>query len=396
MKVKLCQLLLPEQLFMIRVGVFGIRAPLPRFRTFASFIPTKDLACLAFVRGRCAVVVVVSTGDPQSPFAQHKLVKMADNIFVYLGEEYEVPYSATHAIIDRSVKIIPRGAFRSRSVVSAETHDGIEKIEAYAFKGCTSLRGIKLPGVREVGHGALIYCRALTDVEFGDKLETIGQIAFNTCDSLRYIKMPSVRTIYGGAFGDCEQLTDVEFGVKLERIGQFAFAFCPRLQRIVIPLKDNMFTLDNYHQQYTQFDRCENLTTVDIVGVEVIHKTIASLLLESWRNEMNQEIDRINQVLPNTPADEKTDAIRLWIRSVINRIKHYKSEHQILLKEAMTLLELALWKANLDENNAYSVPYQEGVRVTRGRIKRARKEKCITSGADIIIANVLPFLQLLE
>jgi hypothetical protein len=74
------------------------------------------------------------------------------------------------------------------------------------------------------------------------------------------------------------------------------------------------------------------------------------------RNEMNQEIDRINQALPNTPADEKADAIERWIRSVINRIKRYKAEHNQLLKENMTLLELALWKAKL-ENNANSVPH---------------------------------------
>ena len=54
---------------------------------------------------------------------------------------------------------------------------------------------------------------------------------------------------------------------------------------------------------------------------------------------MNQEIDRINQVLPNTPASEKTDdTITLWITSVINRMEHFKAEHNTLLKEAdMTL-----------------------------------------------------------
>jgi hypothetical protein len=61
----------------------------------------------------------------------------------------------------------------------------------------------------------------------------------------------------------------------------------------------------------------------------------------------------------------------------------------------MTQLELAVWKAKLDEKEE-SGSLVEGVRVTRGRIKRARKERRITSGADIIIGNILPFLQLLE
>jgi hypothetical protein len=60
----------------------------------------------------------------------------------------------------------------------------------------------------------------------------------------------------------------------------------------------------------------------------------------------------------------------------------------------MTLLELALWKANLDDNVGYDGTAREGVRVTRGQRKRARKDRCITSGASIVIKNVLPFLKL--
>ena len=110
---------------------------------------------------------------------------------------------------------------------------------------------------------------------------------------------------------------------------------------------------------------------------------------------MKEEIDKINQALPHTPSSEKAAAIRQWIGSVIDRMEHYKSEHQILLKEAMVILELALWKANLDETES-GVPSQEGVRATRRQVKRARKERCITSGAGIIIKNVLPFLELDE
>ena len=69
------------------------------------------------------------------------------------------------------------------------------------------------------------------------------------------------------------------------------------------------------------------------------NKVVSSLLLESWKDEMNQEISRINEVLPNTPANEKTNAIQGWIRSVIDRMEHYKVEHNTLLKEDMTQLE---------------------------------------------------------
>jgi hypothetical protein len=151
-------------------------------------------------------------------------------------------------------------------------------------------------------------------------------------------------------------------------------------------LKDNLII------GYEAFCGCHDLVRVDAV-VGRIHETISYLHMESWRNEMLEEIDRINQPLPNT--QEKTIAIQHWITTVLRRMEHFKSEHQILLNEAMTLLELALWKANLRENVADdAASAQEGVRVTRGQRKRARKDRCITSGASIVIKNVLPFLVL--
>jgi hypothetical protein len=238
-------------------------------------------------------------------------------IFVYTGGEQVVPDDVTHVSIHKSVKIIPRRAFYfRRNLMSVETHDELEKIEEEAFTACI-LRGIKLPGVMEIEYRAFFNCAALTDVEFGNKLETIEGSAFSGYISLQNIKIPTVRTINLGAFGFCKQL--------VETIGHHAFIRCRRLQRIAIPLKDNMFPLHYQQRRCTQFDECENLTTVDLVGG--IHKTISSLLLESWRDEINQEIDRINQDLPNTPANEKTDAIRQWITSVINRMEHYKSQH---------------------------------------------------------------------
>ena len=75
---------------------------------------------------------------------------------------------------------------------------------------------------------------------------------------------------------------------------------------------------------------------------------------------MNEEIDSINQILPTASAGsgwddevfeeerdeyedgEKARAIRTWIRSVLRKIIHYKAEHQRLLDEATTSLQLAL------------------------------------------------------
>ena len=66
------------------------------------------------------------------------------------------------------------------------------------------------------------------------------------------------------------------------------------------------------------------------------------------------------------------------------------------MKEAMTLLELALWKAKLDESHkedSLKEPKTKRAKIDSGII---RKERRVTCGANIIIKNVLPFLQLEE
>jgi len=317
-----------------------------------------------------------------------------NDVFVYMGGDQVVPDDVIHAVIDPSLKIVPGRAFWGRRrLVSVIFHDDVEIIEQEAFFRCVSLRGVNMLGVREIGDRAFGACHALSGVEFGSNLESVGGEAFYNCTSLRSIKMPSVRTIQQWAFGHCYQLIDAEFGVDLERIGPYSFYKSTRLRRIAIPLKDNLFPFDIVEQQYNQFEDCENLTAVDIVGAEEINNTISSLLLESWRDGMNQEIDRINQELPDTHVNETTNAIRLRIRSVLGKMEHYKAEHNRLLKEHMTQLELAVWKAKLDEKESSSTLKVQTKRAKLD-VESMRKEKRITSGADIIIKNVLPFLKL--
>ena len=313
-----------------------------------------------------------------------------DEIFVYMGGNQRVPNEVRRARIHISVKIVPRRAFyQRRQLIYVEFHDDVEIIEEDAFFQCRSLKAaIKLLGIKIFKVGAFRGCSGLTDVEFGGKLETIEKQAFYNCKALTKIKIPSVRTIGKLAFGFCDELSDVEFGGALRILWDEAFWNCPELKRVALPLKDGMI-------ERRVFFKCPKLETVDLVGG--IHHTVASLHLESWRSEMIDEINSINQTLPITDAQpraqHKTTAIRQWMERVIRQLDYYKDEHRQLLKEAATLLELALWKANLADNNG-GKEEREGVRTTRGSRKRARKEICVTSGASIVIKNVLPFLAL--
>eukprot|EP00985_Skeletonema_marinoi_P014802 scaffold7538_cov235-Skeletonema_marinoi.AAC.3 len=197
-----------------------------------------------------------------------------------------------------------------------------------------------MPGVEVVENDAFCGCKALTDVEC-DKLEIIERGAFDGCESLTSINLPSARIVDMYAFNHCKALKNVIFGKELESIGWCAFRNCTSLERITIPLKDNMITDDDI------FSGCENLKHVDLVEGE-LHETIAALLLEDWKNDMNEEINSINQILPtvygeDTGDDEgKARAVRRWIRSVLRKIMHYKAQHQHVLEEAATTLKLAL------------------------------------------------------
>ena len=74
-------------------------------------------------------------------------------------------------------------------------------------------------------------------------------------------------------------------------------------------------------------------------------------------------------------------------------MEHYKTQHNTLLKEAMTLLEFALWKFKLVENKSEEDSLKK-LMAKNAKIESARQESRITSGASIVIKNVLPFLQL--
>ena len=140
----------------------------------------------------------------------------------------------------------------------------------------------------------------------------------------------------------------MKFGSKLERIEVRAFCNCKSLERITIPLKDGLISTDD------TFQGCDDLSQVDLISGEM-HETIAALHLEEWRNDSKEEINFINQILPNATAGrwddnddyqgdpgEKTQGIRNWIRSVLDKIIHYQDEHRRLLSEAATTLELVL------------------------------------------------------
>ena len=271
--------------------------------------------------------------------------------FTYTGAEGEhIPDEATHITIADDCTFVRADAFANhQNIVEVICHEGVVKIERSAFAACPNLRRVIMPGVKEV-ESAFWNCTALADVECG-KLEIIKEWAFNSCWSLRSIDLPSIRIVEEYAFCHCNKdLTDVKFGRNLERIEEMAFFGCTSLERITIPLKDGLIAEDDI------FQGCYNLKEVVVLIEGELHEIIAALHLDEWRNDMNEEIDSINRILPKARAGhyfddddyaefdlgQKARAIRRWIRSVLGRIIRLKAEHQLVLNEAAATLQLAL------------------------------------------------------
>eukprot|EP00984_Skeletonema_dohrnii_P024420 scaffold13533_cov90-Skeletonema_dohrnii-CCMP3373.AAC.5 len=270
----------------------------------------------------------------------------ADGWYIFTGRRGDViPDGVTRVRIDESLTAIPAAAFdENPDIKEVECQVRVKTVKEYAFFTCDSLRRVIMPGVEVVEEEAFDGCEALTYVECG-KLEIIGNYAFESCKSLGSIKLPSAKTVEGWAFCDCHALTNVKFGKELESIEDGAFYRCPSLERITIPLKDGIITNDD------TFQGCHNLKHVDLVEEAVLRDTIAALLLEEWKNDMDREMLSINQILPTTPAGSgydssdvggKARAVRMWISSVLRKIIHYKAEHHLLLNEASTTLQHAL------------------------------------------------------
>ncbi len=310
---------------------------------------------------------------------------------VYLYKGGPVPRHVTRIRIDKSIQFIPDEAFSESNVQEVEMHNGVYKIGGLAFYNCRCLERISgATGVRVVDEGAFFGCRRLKDVEFGKKLERIGQGAFSWCKSLRGLKIPSVKIVDRYAFQYCVNMTNVEFGEGLEQMGEFAFLCCYSLQRVAMPLKGDLISDDNV------FNGCGNLANIELVGA--VHNTLSHFSMQVWRDEMNDEIDRINQVLSDISAEGKTVAVRQWIRTAHARVQHFTNEHNNSLEECATLLELALWRDHLndepDDNDSESSLEAKPKKKARIDSNSARKERRMTCGANVVIKNVLPFLQL--
>jgi len=232
--------------------------------------------------------------------------------------------------IPSSVMEISQFAFDScnhlREVVLS---DGLKRIRQSAFQYCTALQSITIPfTVLEIDNNAFSKCTHLRDVVLNDGIKRIETNAFQDCPSLEHIAIPStVIEIDQHAFNNCNRLREVVLVNEEVQIGQRSFWGCSSLERFKFP---RLSTRLNSIIQAGQRDieaKMDDISDLEWRGGELVIPATHRQVIDRW-GVASQSLVKVDK--------EKLDKVEGLVR-------YYE------MKEATTLLELALWKARIDQ-----------------------------------------------
>ncbi len=137
--------------------------------------------------------------------------------------------------------------------------DGVTKIPAYAFYGCTILTSLTVSdSVTRIGNYSFYNCSGLTLLNIPDSVTSIGDYAFYGCVGLTSLTIPDSVTVIGNhSFDGCVGLTTLTIENSVTSIGDSAFYGCVGLTSLTIP--DSVTVIGNH-----SFDGCAGLTSLTI------------------------------------------------------------------------------------------------------------------------------------
>lgn len=157
--------------------------------------------------------------------------------------------------IPSSVSSIRGGAFKDCCNLTSVSFQANSILREFsdgegAFKGCTALNKVELPGTTEI-LGAYTFqdCISLKEIVLPASLKKIGISAFQNT-GLTKIKIPdSVTSVDKMAFYECKNLTEIRIGSSLTSLHLNSFMGCYGLKRIesasssYVSSDDNMFLM---------------------------------------------------------------------------------------------------------------------------------------------------------
>ena len=303
----------------------------------------------------------------------NKKLKSSEVVFDYTGieERKDIPKDVTIVRFHSSVKEVGVRMFKECSQLKEVVlNEGLQKIGVQLFYHCKSLESITLPSTLiEIGSYAFAGCSSLREVVLNETLRTIGVAAFASCLSLEHITFTSTVTDIGAAaFCSCSGLETVILNEGLKKMGESVFVSCAS-KRITIP-----HTITEICDR--TFACCPNLREVGL------HEGIQKISSSSFANcdslerftfpNLSYRLDAIIQAGKYVDVENKVDSIRdlvhrrgselfvsearvqgpNWIRTrgILGRIGRLITYYE--LREATTLLELAIWKSKIDKAEA--------------------------------------------
>ena len=134
-------------------------------------------------------------------FFSAKLIVTGENrLYAYLNKK------VANTVLVQGARAIKKREFYSNDLIErVELLSVLEIGSEVAFAGCTRLKTVLMPRVKNIGTAAFVVCDELEEVDM-PMVEVVGKEAFADCIKLKTVVMPRVIEIASKAFAGCVQL----------------------------------------------------------------------------------------------------------------------------------------------------------------------------------------------
>ena len=216
-------------------------------------------------------------GDASTPVSDFLYIEHQSTIVITGCNSAQKTIVFPAIINSKPVVAIMTGAFMQNTTVeTAVLLEGIERIEAAAFYGCSNLKTINIPqSVKDIGSDAFYGCSSLEKVK-AVNLDAWLQISFasgtanplsnsgaylciNNQNVVNLSFAEGTKKTNRNAFYGCTTIESVAFPSSFEIVEMYSFQNCSGIKTISIPAQSSLDEIMPY-----AFANCDSLTSVSI------------------------------------------------------------------------------------------------------------------------------------